>query len=184
MVCTAACGFGDVICRILSLYMDTRTVWLQTWIRGFWSLVWIQRYQAEYRNSVFHARCCLRLLFWKVFMGMHQKEKQVQHQAVSDICGIFSRFYMGKLSTWHTAGLKKHWSSVFCAKGTDRKCSSCNRSETVEMNNRDTKEIKWVIKADYSERSIYFDRIDFLTMLEELEFRWCRCYRCYRSYIT
>ena len=39
------------------------------------------------------------------------------------------------------------------------------------MNNRDTKEIKWVIKADYSERSIYFDRIDFLTMLEELEFR-------------
>ena len=40
-----------------------------------------------------------------------------------------------------------------------------------ETKDRDTKEIKWVIEADYSERSLYFDRIDFLTMLKELEFR-------------
>ena len=44
-------------------------------------------------------------------------------------------------------------------------------TEQTESKDRDTKEVKWVIEADYSERSIYFDRIDFLTMLEELEFR-------------
>ena len=44
-------------------------------------------------------------------------------------------------------------------------------TEQRESKDRDTNEIKWVIEADYSERSLYFDRIDFLTMLEELEFR-------------
>ena len=39
-----------------------------------------------------------------------------------------------------------------------------------ETKDRDAKEIKWAVTADYSERSLYFDRIDFLTMLEELEF--------------
>ena len=44
-------------------------------------------------------------------------------------------------------------------------------TEQTESKDKDTKEIKWVVTADYSERSLYFDRIDFLTMLEELEFR-------------
>ena len=44
-------------------------------------------------------------------------------------------------------------------------------TEQTESKDKDTKELKWVVTADSSERAIYLDRIDFLTMLEELEFK-------------